>query len=139
MTFGKSRYNHNYEYELIRFCTLKNYQVVGGASKLLKKFEREFNPKSLISYANRRWSNGNLYKQLGFTFLNKTPANFFYFKENEKKLKSRNSFQKHKLKEMYKKGILKEYDDNLTAILNAYNNGYRRIWDSGNLSFIKKY
>jgi len=138
MTFGISRYNKNYEYELIRFCTKIGYQVIGGASKLLKHFERQYKPKSLISYANRRWSNGNLYKKIGFKYVNETSPNFFYF-DNSRELKSREMYQKHKQREMYNKGILKTFDENKTGQENMYLNGFRRIYDSGNLVFVKKY
>jgi hypothetical protein len=43
MTFGKLRKSlgNNHEkdiYELLRFCNIKNVNVVGGASKILKYF-----------------------------------------------------------------------------------------------------
>jgi len=139
MTFGKSRFNKNYEYELYRFCTKINYQIVGGASKLLKKFEIEYSPKSLISYANRRWSTGNLYKKLNFNYIGTSTPNFFYFLTGSKKLKSRNSLQKHKLKELFNENIIEYYNSSETAVYNAFVNKYRRIWDSGNLIFDKFY
>jgi very-short-patch-repair endonuclease len=64
MTFGKPRFNKNYEYELIRYATSKH--VIGGAGKLLKYFERKYKPKSIITYADRRFSQGNMYFKLGF-------------------------------------------------------------------------
>ena len=134
MTFSKSRYNKNIEYELIRFCNKKGLSVIGGASKLLKYFERNYNPKSIISYANRRWSNGNLYKKLGFEFKESTKPNYFYFNPNENVLYSRVKFQKHKLK-----NLLDNFDDNLTETENMYNNNYRKIYDCGNLTFIKQF
>jgi len=130
MTFGKARYNKKYQYELIRFCSLQNLTIVGGASKLLVYFKRVFNPTSIISYANRRWSNGNLYKQLGFTQTHISPPNYFYFKQDEMILHSREKFQKHKLEKK-----LDVYDVNLTERQNMYNNGYRKIFDCGNLVF----
>ena len=59
MTFGKQRKNMGRKddgntYELIRFCNKLNTNVVGGASKLFKHFIKEFNPSSVISYADRR-------------------------------------------------------------------------------------
>jgi hypothetical protein len=134
MTFGKSRYNKSVQYELIRFCSKLNYSVVGGASKLLRHFERTYNPQSIISYANRRWSTGGLYHKLGFELTGSTPANYFYFKKEYDELQSRVKFQKHKLK-----NILEVFDENLSESENMYVNGYRKIYDSGNLVFIKRY
>ena len=138
MTFGKSRFNKTYQYELLRFCSEQNISISGGASKLLKAFERDYLPKSLISYANRRWSTGNLYKTIGFDLLQISPPNYFYFKDNikdkDKVLESRNKFQKHKLK-----NILEIYDETLTETQNMFNNNYRKIYDCGNMVFVKKY
>jgi hypothetical protein len=84
MTFGKSRFDKNIEYELLRFCNIKNTSIIGGASKLLKHFERTYKPNSLISYANRDWSQGNLYKTLGFEYSHTSEPNYFYIDMNEK-------------------------------------------------------
>ena len=56
MTFGKTRFSKKYEWELLRFCSKLNYHVVGAAGKLLSYFEKTYQPKSLVSYADRRWS-----------------------------------------------------------------------------------
>lgn len=134
MTFGQSRYNKNIEWELLRFCNILNHTVIGGASKLLKYFENKFNPKSLISYANKRWSNGNLYYALDFIFLNDSKPNYFYFDTNTGILESRIKYQKHKLK-----NILQNFNEDLNESENMFNNGYRKIYDSGNKIFIKIY
>ena len=65
MTFGKPRYNKNYEWELVRYCS--RYEVVGGAEKLFKHFVLEYFPKSIISYCDRSKFEGNIYTRLGFT------------------------------------------------------------------------
>ena len=129
MTFGKSRYNKNYTWELLRFCSLKGYNVVGGASKLLSHFRKQYSG-SIISYANRRWSNGDLYRKLGFKMIGKTDPNYFYFKDGHTELFSRIAFQKHKLK-----SLLENFNPDLTEEQNMFNNNYRKIYDSGNLVF----
>ena len=144
MTFSLSRFSKQYEWELIRFCNKINITVVGGASKLLKHFEKIHKPKSLISYANRRWSNGNLYKSLNFEHTHNSPPNYFYFKQNKIQisnlkinssiLESRNKYQKHKLK-----NILENYDETLSETMNMYKHNYRKIFDCGNMVFVKKY
>ena len=130
MTFSKPRFNKKYEYELIRFASKRNYTVIGGASKLWKYFVNEYSPKSVITYANRRFSNGDLYYKLGFNLLEIVYPNYFYFKEGDLKLYSRVKFQKHKLKD-----VLDTFDENLTETENMFNNNYKRIFDCGNLKF----
>ena len=132
MTFGKPLNKSNEEYELIRFCNKKFTSVIGGASKLLKYFEKTYKPKSLLSYANRRWSKGNLYHKLGFELQSISQPNKFIIKDN--KIFNRIGFQKHKIGEK-----LEIYDSALSADENIINNGYRIIWDSGNYIFSKKY
>jgi hypothetical protein len=135
MTFSKSRLSKVYEYELLRFCNKINTTVVGGFSKLLKYFERTYNPNSLVSYANRRWSTGNVYDKNGFIFSHNSIPNSFWFKPNENILYSRLKFQKHKLK--YIKGF--EYDPTKKGNENMFINGYRVIYDSGNKVYYKSY
>ena len=130
MSFSKPRFNKKYDYELIRFCNKLNTSVIGSASKLFNYFIKNYNPKSIISYANRRFSNGSIYEKLGFKFLRKTEPNYFYFKVSESKTYSRNQFQKHKLV-----NLLDKFDENVSESENMFNNGYRRIYDCGNLVY----
>jgi len=140
MTFGKSRFSKDYEYELIRFCVLKEYSIVGGASKLLKYFEKNYKPKSLVTYANKRWSTGDLYNKLGFIFKHNSKPNYFYFNENNISiLYSRNKFQKHKIKEKFNNNQLKYFNNEESETINMYKNGYRKIYDSGNMVYFKTY
>ena len=77
MTFGKSRFNKNYEYELIRFCSKLNTQVIGGFSKLETYFIRTREPKSIITFADKRFSDGNVYLKNGYTLLRESDPNYF--------------------------------------------------------------
>lgn len=132
MTFGKSRFSDKYQYELLRYCNKLYTNVVGGASKLLTYFIRNYNPESIISYANRRWSNGNLYTKLGFNYKGISKPTYYYFYKNEvNKIYSRLTFQKHKLK-----SILETFEESLPEKENMYNNGYRRTYDCGQLVYI---
>lgn len=130
ITFGKSRFDKSYDYELLRLCTLKGYCVVGGASKLFKH-ALKFVKGNIISYANRRFSCGEIYKQLGFELKGESAPNYFYSKSG--KIYSRIAFQKHKLKD-----VLDKFDDSLSEYDNMLNNGYDRIYDCGNLVFSYK-
>ncbi len=130
MTFGKTRHSDYYQYKMIGFCNKKYLNVVDGASKLFKYFVRNYQPKNIISHANRRYSNNRLYDKLGFKHSHNSNPDYFYFK-NKMTLHPRIMFQKHKLKKQ-----LKSFDPKLTEIENMFNNGYRRIWDCGNTVYI---
>jgi hypothetical protein len=132
MTFGKSRYNKNYQYEMHRFCNKIGYQIIGGASKLWSYFVKHQTPNSVITYADRRYSEGALYAKLGFSKTDVSPPNYFYFKNNNVLL-SRLQFQKQKLQK-----ILPRFDADLTEWENMQLHGYNRIWDCGNHVFVWK-
>jgi hypothetical protein len=131
MTFGKSRYNKKYEWEMFRFANKSNYQIIGGASKLINHFIKNSNPQSIITYADARYSNGNLYKKLGFELDGISEPNYFYI--DGEGLASRVQFQKHKLKDK-----LNYFNSDLTEWDNMQFNGYDRIWDCGNYRFVWK-
>lgn len=135
MTFGKPRFNKHYEWELIRFASELNTTVVGGASRIMKYFETHYKPKNIITYADRRYSQGNLYRNLGFKELLTSKPNYWYFQERDiSQVFSRVKFQKHKLEK-----LLPVYDSNLTEWENMQANDWCRIWDCGNYVFEKQY
>jgi hypothetical protein len=123
----KPLYNKKYEWEIIRFCNKLNTSVVGGFSKLLKYFKNEHNG-SIITYADKRHSNGNLYKNNGFEELHDSKPNYFYVKKRD--IFSREKFQKHKLKDLFE-----NFNPDLTEWENMQLNNYDRIWDCGNKVF----
>ena len=43
-----------------------------------KYFVKNHNPKEITTYADRSWSNGNLYYNLGFKYEGKTQPNYYY-------------------------------------------------------------
>lgn len=68
MTFNKPRYNKNYEYEIIRYCSSHN--VIGGAKKLFKYFINKYNVVSVITYCDFSKFSGVVYEDLGFKQVN---------------------------------------------------------------------
>lgn len=137
MTFSPNRialgnvYKEN-EWELVRYCSIFSFSIVGGASKLLSFFEKNKNPKKLTSYADKRWSEGNLYKKLNFRHVGDTLPNYWYIIDDQRK--HRYNFQKSKLSQK-----LINFNENLTEWENMQLNGNDRIWDCGHLKFEKTY
>ena len=81
MTFGKSRFNKNCEYELLRYCASHN--VVGGAEKLFKYFVDTYKPNSVVSYCDTSKFSGKVYDTLSFEFIktNKPRKHWYSMKE----------------------------------------------------------
>lgn len=129
LTFGKSRFDKKIQWELIRFASRQGIQVVGGFSKLLQFFIKQYSPDLILSYCDRTWSSGDTYYRAGFVFDKFTVPNYYYFKEQY--VYSRQQFQKHKLP-----SLLLKFDSNKTEMENMSDNGYRKFWDCGNVRLL---
>jgi group I intron endonuclease len=132
ITFGSLRKNLGQKskqghYELLRFCNKKGLSIVGGASRLFKYFINKYNPDYILSYADYRWSEGNLYKNLGFELVDKTIPNYFYIIDYKRK--NRFNFRKDLL-------VSKGHDINKTEIQIMHEQSFYRIWDLGSLKFV---
>jgi hypothetical protein len=133
MTFCKSRFDKKIQYEMYRYCNKLNTSIVGGASKLFSHFKKEYSPESIVSYNDRRYFDGMVYKQLGFEFIKNTSPNYWYIDKDYKSLFNRIGFQKHKLKK-----LLTTFNPDLTEWENMKMNGFDRIWDCGNGKWVWK-
>ena len=113
-------------YELIRFCNKLNTVVVGGADKLLKHFIKTYKPIKIISYADRRWSQGELYEKLGFKFIHNSKPNYWYINNKDREYRFK-----------YRKSVLIKdgYDKNKTEKEIMFNRGIYRIYDCGNIKY----
>jgi hypothetical protein len=99
---------------------------VGGASKLLTYFIRSVFPQKITTYANRRWSNGNLYEKIGFKFVSFTEPGYYFFYKNRRV--SRHALTRKALVKMGQNPS--KTTEEMLADVNAY-----RIWDCGNYKF----
>lgn len=140
MTFSKRRValgakttNEN-EYELARFCSLLNTNVVGGFERLLKQFMKNKQSCSIITYADCRWSGINpektVYHKNGFNFLHKSRPSYFYMHKKDYLIR-------HHRFAFNKQTLIKEFngDPSKTEWLLAQEAGFDRIWDCGTLKF----
>jgi hypothetical protein len=137
MGFSKLRINlgnktSENKYELVRYCTLLNHNILGGASKILKYFENNYNPQTLVSYADNDYSNGNLYKILNFENKGCTNISYVYYIPKEGIIKNRYVFRKSEL-------IKKGYNKELTEFDITNSMGLYRLYNSGTYKFEKQY
>jgi len=112
------------EWNLSRFCNLLDTQIVGGSSKLLSYFMKKYNPSRIISYADKDWSVGGLYYNIGFTNINESIPDYKYVVNGVRSHKQ--NFKKSKL------GI-----EGMSITENDHMNklGHYRIWDCGKIKF----
>ncbi|MCD8206614.1 MAG: hypothetical protein LUD72_01610 [Bacteroidales bacterium] len=133
MTFGvprmkKRRYTEDYDsqWEMLRYATKIGTSVVGGAGKLLKHFIREIQPHTIITYADKRWSQGGLYFRLGFTYTHNSKPNYYYLMEGHREGRFK-----------YRKDVLirQGFDVNKSEKQIMEERGIPRIYDCGNMVF----
>ena len=130
MTFGKPRFNSQYEYEIIRLCWMDGIKVVGGAQKLFKHFIRIYNPESIISYCDIAKFNGNVYESLGFKLNGISEPNYKWVDIDTNKILTRYQTQKARL---IKAGLGTE-DQTEDEIMHGL--GYLKVYDCGNKVFL---
>lgn len=122
-------------WELVRYATKLGTQVIGGFSRCIKWFEREFSPLEIISFADRRWSDpsSNVYESNGFVRDGKVPRSYWYVKAPKRFHKF--SFRKAKFKSQYPE----VYSPDKTEAQMAKELGLQRIYDCGLIRYHKLY
>lgn len=120
------------EWEIIRIASEQMCVVRGGIAKLLTHFIRTYHPKRIFTFADLRYSVGDLYSKLGFSLLHMTRPNYFYYKG--KIFYSRHQCQKKKLHK-----LLENFNPDLSESVNMFNHGFRRVWDAGHLKFVMNF
>lgn len=135
MSFGNPRYNKKYEWELLRLCSHKDYKIIGGASKILKCFEENYSPKSLISYCDLSKFDGKVYQELGFKHIkDNTPSKHWY------NLKTKQHITQALLNQRGVDQILKtNYGKNTNNEELLLENGFVCVYDCGQAVYIKEY
>lgn len=113
-------------FELSRYATSK--KIVGGFSKLLKHFQRNNEWEEIITFADRRWSNGDLYDGIGFELVDTLKPDYRYVVGNRREHKF--GFRHRSLAKK-----LENYDPNLTEHENCLNHKIYRIYDCGLLKY----
>ena len=143
MTFGKERIfykgdsTNNEAYELIRFSNSLKTAVIGAFSKFISYFNTKYHPSEIKTFCDARWSSVNytntVYSKNGFEYIGKTQPNYWYMhKAKMLERKHRYNFTKHSI--LSKNPTL---DGTKTEWELMKELGYNRIFDCGNLKFVK--
>lgn len=123
------------EYKMVDFVSNNDYVCQGVGGKLLNDFIKNFKPKNIISFGDRRWildGKNNFLTKIGFKLVDFTEPDFKYYKnvgKNERVDKTR-FIRKDLLKNeelIHKKEFSPDLDnDKLIKML-----GFCKIWDCG--------
>ena len=135
MSFGKLRgqnklHNNKDHYELVRFVTKDSMRIIGGASKLFKKFISEYHPVYIICYSDNDFFTGETYNKLGFKLKSLGESIDYQWVKGTKAL-SRYECMTSKLLEKYSKyrniNIIGSIEDYIMHDL-----GYSKLYRCGN-------
>ena len=135
MNFGKLRgqnklHNNKDHYELVRFVTKDSMRIIGGASKLFKKFISEYHPMYIICYSDNDFFTGETYNKLGFKLKSLGESIDYQWVKGTKAL-SRYECMASKLLEKYDK----YRNINITGSIEDYimhDLGYSKLYRCGN-------
>ena len=130
MTFGKPRFNSEYEYEVYRLVTKFGVNVAYGINKLFKHFLRIYKPKSVLTYVDIAKFTGNSYLKVGFKLcedIGISKPNYVWVEPYTNQTLTRYQAQKHRLVEIG----LGDTSESESSIM--HNNGYYKLYDSGNI------
>ena len=122
MTFCKPRFNVSYEWELSRFCSKEGLKIIGGGSKLMAAFIKDYKPVKIITYSDFTLFSGKIYDKIGFKFLRLSPPNYKWVRGGE--ILPRYKTMKHKLIE---RGLEGSSETDIMV-----RNGYTKVLDCGN-------
>ena len=83
-----------------------------------------------MTFADRRFSTGNVYTKYGFRLIEITRPNYFYILR--KHILSRQQCQKHKLSKL----LCEHFDPTQTETVNMLNRGFSKVYDAGHLKLL---
>lgn len=115
------------QFYLNRYAT--SCLVVGGFSKLLSFFKKTYRWKQIVSFADLRWSVGDLYRNTGWIHDKNIPPDYSYVVGYER-------FHKFAFRRKLLPKKLSKFDPVLSEKENCDNNGLLRIWDCGKQRWI---
>lgn len=117
------------EYELSRYAT--SCRVVGGFSKLFKHASsvlRDMGVETVVSFADKRYSEGNVYIVNGWFHVKDTPPDYQYVIGSRR-------VRKQNFRRKFLRAKLENFDPALSEMQNMMNHGLYPIYDCGLMKF----
>lgn len=134
MTFGKTRYNKNYEWELLRLCSHSDYNIIGGANRLFTHFLIDYKPNSIISYCDNSKFDGNVYKWLDFKLLDYGKPSKHWYNMKTKQHITDNLLRQRGFDQLFKTNYGKGTSNKELMI----EHGFVEIYDCGQSVYVYK-
>lgn len=115
--------NNNNIHELTRYAS--SIRVVGGLSKLVKRYIKEVNPPSIVTYSDNDKFTGMAYEKSGFKLVKESRQDYKVILKNQR-FDKRVTCRKNLAKLLGDK-----FNPELSELQNCVNNKIYRIYDSG--------
>lgn len=133
MTFGEPRYNKNYEWELLRYCS--NCIIIGGAEKIFNYFVIKYNPNSILSYCDFSKFNGDVYNKLGFKKLRFNSPSLHWYNTKTGKHITNNLLNQRGFDQLFGReyGEFGKGTSNKELMLQ---HGFIQIYDCGQITYV---
>jgi hypothetical protein len=109
-----------------RYATSKI--VVGGFSRLLSALKKQYEWNVIETFADLRYSQGQLYLSVGFKNVKQLKPDYYYIKNNIR-------YHKFNFRRKYLPLRLDNFDSSLSEKQNCDANGILRLWDCGKIKF----
>jgi hypothetical protein len=125
MSFSQPRRaagSSKHDLELVRFAV--DGHIPGIGSRIFAHATRLLGPQCVVSYSDNEYSNGGVYRSLGFSLSHELSPSYWYWCPKKKKQYHRYNFTKHSL-------LRAGYDEYKTEKEIMAELGYLRIWDAG--------
>jgi hypothetical protein len=119
-------HRNNKQVTLSRLCFLPGFQIIGGASKLVKNSIKSEGFTEVITWSDNRFTNGELYKKMGFTNTVTYGPDYVYVDIKTSKIYSKQSQQKKKT----------NCPSEITESEWAKTRGLYRMWDCGKKKWV---
>lgn len=117
-------------YNLTRYATSKH--VVGGHSKLVKDFERTHEFKSLVTFADLTFGDGDLYIKTGWAYDKLLRPDYSYLRSGRRQHKFNYRVQR------FREDPNLIFEEGKTERQLAEINNLKRIYDAGKLRFVRE-
>jgi len=124
---GKNGRDNKDIYELTRFCSILDTVVVGGASKVMRYFLKNYHPIRIETYSDNFISSGDLYNKLGFKYSHTSNPGYWYVIDG---------IRSHRFNWRKQKLVKLGYNKNKTEEEIMSELGRYRVYNAGNKKWI---
>ena len=125
-------------FEWVRYANKTSLRVVGGMGRLLERFMEDHLPDEVMSYADKEWSTGDVYRRLGFEQIGETPpVEFFVDMETYERIPVKKLLKDRKYRNYEISLSESRHDLSNQGIISLSGKQYALLLNLGNFKFLR--